>query len=377
MSAFRPSLWTSALSALLAAPALAQPAAAPAAPAVELEPVVITANPFGRDADEVVQPVDVLGGETLERQRRATLGETLEGQLGVSSSDFGPGVGRPVIRGQAGARVAVLENGIGTLDASTVSADHAVGLDPAHAEQIEIFKGPATLMFGSNAAAGVVNVVTARVPDAPVEGIEGLAETSYSGNASERLQRAQVRFGGGGLVVGGDIATRRAGDFEIPGFAESAALRAAEAEAGGEGEEAEAFGRLPNSALSADSGSVYGGWVRPGLKASAALSVLQTDYGIPGGHGHHGEAEAEADAEGEEEGGVRIDLRQVRSDLGLDLANPFAGFERLRARLGHNDYQHTELEPGGEAGTVYTNRETESRLELTHAPRAGWRGVAG
>ena len=102
--------------------------------------------------------------QTLERITAGSLGETLAGQLGVSSSYFAAGASRPIIRGLAGARVRIMEDGLDTMDASTISVDHAVSIDPVVAQQIEIFRGPTTLLYGSGAVGGVVNTVTRASP---------------------------------------------------------------------------------------------------------------------------------------------------------------------------------------------------------------------
>src|SRR5687768_2568593 len=131
----------------------------------KLEELVVTASPLQPGSEEVVQPVTVIAGEELDAKKAATLGETVAREVGVQSSFFGAGVGRPIIRGQEGARVQVLEGGLGSLDVSTVSADHAVSIEPFLADQIEILKGPATLLYGSGAVGGAVNVVDGRIPE--------------------------------------------------------------------------------------------------------------------------------------------------------------------------------------------------------------------
>lgn len=340
---------------VLAGPSLAQDDA----PATELEPVIVTANPFGRAADELVQPVEVLAGRELDRKRAATLGDTLDGELGVSSADFGPGVGRPVIRGQGGARVLILENGIGSMDVSTVSADHGVSIDPAHAEQVEILKGPATLIYGSAASAGVINVANPRIRERLDPGLHGFADLSYADNADERNGALGASLGWDAFIVGGDFAQRKAGDFEIPGFASR------------EPEPGEAPGRLNNSSVETRSGAGYAAWIVPERVLSVAYSRYFTDYGIPG------ESEAPPPGEVAVLDGVRIKLKQNRADVQGLWFNPLAGFGKLRIRLGRNDYEHTEFEPTGEAGTQFSNREFEGRAELGHAPIGRLRGVLG
>ena len=125
----------------------------------------MTAQSGARALSDVAQPVTVLTGEELASRTAPTLGETLASQPGVSSTYFGPGASRPVIRGLGGDRIRVLEHGVGAGDASSTSPDHAVSIEPVAAETIEVVRGPATLLYGSSAVGGVVNVLDGRIPD--------------------------------------------------------------------------------------------------------------------------------------------------------------------------------------------------------------------
>ncbi|MGH7565145.1 MAG: TonB-dependent receptor plug domain-containing protein, partial [Gemmatimonadota bacterium] len=128
------------------------------------EPITVSAAPGSRGLDEVAQPVGVVEGRDLVARREATLGETLSDEPGVNSTYFGPGASRPVIRGLGGDRIRILEGGVGTGDASTTSPDHAISHDPLSAARIEIVRGPATLLYGSSAIGGVVNIIDGRIP---------------------------------------------------------------------------------------------------------------------------------------------------------------------------------------------------------------------
>ena len=130
-----------------------------------VEEIRVYATPVRARSDEVAQPVEILSGEALARQLGANLGDTVARLPGIHSSFFGPAVGRPIIRGLGDARVKILQDGVGVLDASSSSADHAVAVEPFLADQIEILKGPATVLYGSGALGGVVNTVTGRLPE--------------------------------------------------------------------------------------------------------------------------------------------------------------------------------------------------------------------
>ncbi len=175
------SLWASAVASALAAfaPSWAQHVK-------PVEKITVTASPLGRGEAELAQPASVLSEEDLRRKRAASIGDTLAQETGVQSSSFGAGAGRPIIRGLDGPRVRVLENSIGTGDASSVSPDHAVTTESLRAEQIEILRGPASLLYGSGAIGGVVNVVSKTIPRERVEGAGGEVESRFGGADRER-----------------------------------------------------------------------------------------------------------------------------------------------------------------------------------------------
>jgi iron complex outermembrane receptor protein len=326
--------------------------------------IIVTGVPRNRAADELAQPIAVVSGDELARVRASTLGETLANQLGVSSSYFGAGASRPIIRGLAGARVQMLQDGIDTMDAATVSDDHAVTLEPLVADQIEIFRGPTTLLYGSGAVGGVVNTVTTRIPDMATEdGLEGAFE--LRGDSAAQARGAAVRLDGGGARVGWhfDAGRRDSEDYEIPGFAHG---EADFADAAAD----EPYGFVPNSAAESESAAFGASWLRDAGFLGVGISAFDTLYGIPGHHHEHEEGEEE----GEES--VRIDLEQRRLDLrggweGLDGA-----IEGFNVRVGVNEYEHVELE-GDAVGTRFTNDATELRVELLHRAVGRWSGAFG
>lgn len=360
-------------------------AAAPGAPAaaaalahdpVALDQFVTLASPFPRNQVDLAQSTTVLSGRPLLLRQQATLGETLAQETGIHASAYGPGASRPVIRGLDGERILILENGTALLDASTVSPDHAVGVEPFLVERIEVVRGPASLLYGSAAVGGVVNVISHRIEtELREEAIRGGAEARYD-TATRGFARGGVldlRLLGGkdhALVLHVDAFRRGGQDVRIPGYAESAALRREEAdEARRAGRPAPDFARfrLPNSALTSEGGAA--GLSLVGRQGFAGFSHTRfnTEYGVPG-HAH----------EGEEEGGVRIRLQQRRNDVQAEWRGaPTAAVQGFRFRLGHADYGHDELEPDGEVGTRFTNRGHDARAELLHGGAPGWSGALG
>lgn len=328
----------------------------------ELEEVRVTGVPIEQSAQDLAQSVTVIRGETLDRIRSTNLGETLSNELGVNSSYFGTGASRPIIRGLAGARVRTMEDGIDSMDASALSVDHAVSIDPLVADQIEIFRGPTTLLYGSGAIGGVINTVTTRIPEyAPDDGFEGAFELRGDSVSNDRSGAVRLDGGGDRFAWHFDALTRDTDNYDIPGFADQHALE--------EGSD-EVEGILENSDIEVDSAAVGGSWLGANGFFGVSVSTFATNYGVPG---HHDEEGAE---EEEEEPAVRIDLDQTRVDLKGGWAGFAGGIEAVNLRFGINDYEHVELE-GGETGTLFNNDAYEGRIELLHAPWGGWNGAFG
>lgn len=375
-----------AIAALLGTPA-ALPAWAQdhAERARELDTVVIQATPLRQLSEGTARPVEVLTGPALDDRRAATLGETVAGLPGVQSSYFGAGVGRPIIRGLEGPRVQVLSEGLSSQDVSTVSVDHAVTIEPFLADQVEVLKGPSTLLFGSGAIGGAVNVVDGRIHEQQLEGIGGRAELRGNTVADERAGMFRIDAGNGPWVFHADAWYRRTDDYRIPGEAERHDEEHGHAFGHDDDDHGHDHGgRLENSATRNRGGAVALSRVGERGFLGVALSRFESRYGLPG-HGHHHDdghghdLPAGIRAPGDEEeahGAVTLDMRQDRANLKAGLDAPFAGHEALRVRLSHSDYTHTEFE-GDEVGTVFGNQALEVRVELVHGEVGGWRGAYG
>lgn len=341
---------------------------------VHRDEILVTASPDVRSRYEVAQPTSVMSQEELQERLQPTLGETLSNEPGVTSTFFGPGASRPVIRGLGGDRIRVLDSGVGAGDASTTSPDHAVSIDPMSAERIEVLRGPATLLYGSSAVGGVVNVIDNRIPgEMPGEAFGGSVELRGGTVSDERGGFAQIGGGLGRFAWHLDFLKRETDDYEIPGFAESRAVREVEEES--EGGEEEVFGFVPNSATESESGAVGFSYIGDSGFLGVSVSSLDSLYGIPGGaHGHEGEEGEEG--EGEEEEAVRIDFEQRRYDLRGSVTRPFGVFRGANLRFGVTDYEHRELE-GAEVGTRFLNDSWEGRIELLQTPMGPLSGSVG
>lgn len=345
LSAHRPSrslLWR--LSPLSAALLFASQAHA-----LELQPQVITANPLG--SQQTAAPSTVLEGDDLTLQQQGSLGETLNKQPGVSSSYFGPGASRPIIRGLDGDRIRLLRNGVGALDASSLSYDHAVPLDPVNVERIEIVRGPAALLYGGSAIGGVVNTFDNRIPTEAIEGIQGAGELRYGGADTTRSSAGKLEAGNGTFALHLDANSRQFNDLKIPGYARS---RHAPASEDGNGKK----GRLGNSDGRQDGGAIGGSYTWDDGYAGLSYSNYDSNYGSP----------AEED--------VRIRMKQDHYAFASELRNLDGPFSSLKFDAGYTDYEHREIE-GGETGTIFKNKGYEARVEARHQPLGPLNGVIG
>jgi len=332
---------------------------------------ILVSVPVHKKVAETALPVTVLSGDELRRQARNTIGDSLANSPGLANASFGPGVGQPVIRGQAGPRVTVLQNGTSSADASNISADHAIAVEPLLAESVEVLRGPATLLYGGGAIGGVVNVLDNRIPTAALSSVSAAGEYRHDTASSGNTLVGKLEGGNGQFAWHLDGLLRDWDDIEIPGTS----LRAHEDDHDGEheeehGEEEGSVGFVENTDGETWNLNLGGAWHWDRGFVGLAVSRLENEYGIPpGGHGHHEEEHEEKHQEehGGEEENIRIDMEQTRYDANLHIHEPFAGLDVFRGFLTYTDYEHVELE-GEEVGTQYSNKSWETRLELVHNP---------
>jgi iron complex outermembrane recepter protein len=373
---------------LLCAPAKAQEEGEAVERAIiELEAIVVTGDPLGGTEEHISQPVSVLGRqELLTRRDRRNIGEAVAHELGVTSSDFGPAVGRPIIRGLGEGRVRVLEDGIGTLDVSTISPDHAVATEPLFADQIEIFRGPAALLYGSGATGGVVNIVNRRILDYVPEAIEGDLYGHYNSVADDFTGAFRLNAGSGNVGLHLDGLKRSTRDYGIPGFADV------------DSEPGARKGILENSDIQTENFSGGMSFVGERGFVGFAIGSFSNKYGVPGhdhghddhghndhghshdhGHGHddHGHNDNGLNGHGHNDDGVRIEQSQTRVDIKGALYDPLPGFHTAKTRWGYNDHTLREFEGGNGLETFLNNKEWEGRVEFLHEPLGAWEGVVG
>jgi iron complex outermembrane receptor protein len=340
--------------------AFALPVQAENQPATELEPVIVTA-PLQEKLSETAVPVTVLTDDDLRMKMGHSIGETLKNELGITSQSFGPGVGTPVIRGQSGPRVRVLANGIGSNDASQVSPDHATSVEPLLAERIEVLRGPATLLYGSGAMGGVVNIIDNRIPGfMPDKLLGGALEQRFDSIADETTTALKLEGGKGNFAYHLDGFYRDRGNLHIGGAGIDTRAVAVTDPSLAVVDNPNGF--LNNTSANAISGSAGASWIGDPGFAGVSINHLENNYGIA------------PDGAGEET--VRIALRQEKYDFKSELNKPLRFAKVLRTRLGYTDYQHTEI-ANGEPGAFFTNQSYEGRLELVHEDMGPLRGVVG
>ncbi|MCJ8146063.1 TonB-dependent receptor [Acinetobacter sp. A3.8] len=351
----------------------------------QLQVITVQAHPLSQNENDLVQTSNILEKEQLS-QGAATLGDALNGQLGIHSDNFGAGASRPVIRGQTVPRVKVLTDSSEVMDASQISPDHASTVDPALARKIEVLRGPSTLLYGGSAVGGVVNVLDEKIPTQMPEGaVDG--EVHLRGNtvANEKLGAAGITIGLGeqfALRLEGD--KREADDYAVSGYTHD-----------GEKEK-----RVDGTWNEGQNATVGLSWIGDRGYAGVAYSERKDQYALPGHsheyeschpHGTHLHCSSHDDHDHEEEDGDDhdhdheehahedapwVDLKSKRVDFRAEYQQPFAGIETVRARAGYTDYQHDEIEEG-EVSTTFKNKGYDGRLEFVHVPLAGWEGVFG
>ena len=349
--------------------------------ATTLDTIRIKAHPLEQTSKDFAVADTVVDQKRLA-QGAVTIGEALSGETGISSNQFGAGSSRPVIRGQDGPRIKILQNSSENIDVSTLSPDHAVTVDPALAKQVEVIRGPSTLLFGAGTVGGLVNVTDSKLPTAmPEKGYEGNVGLRYNTGSDEKLATAGVTLGlGDQVALRVEGLKREANDYIAPDYVH----------------EGEKERRVDNTFAKGQTVNVGLSWIYDRGFTGISYSNRQDQYGLPG-HSHEYESchlhglslhcgEHDHDEDGHDhddhdhdhahEAGPWIDLKSERYDVRTELDDPFAGFKKLRAQASYTDYQHDEIEEDTIA-THFKNKGYDGRLELVHNPLGAWEGVIG
>jgi iron complex outermembrane recepter protein len=311
------------------------------------EQVTITASGTEQSTFDSFQTVNSISSSVITQKSAASLGDILENETGVAKRSFGVGSSRPVIRGFDGDRVLVLENGVRSGTVGSQSGDHGETVDTLSAERIEVVKGPGTLLYGSNAIGGVVNVVD-NDENQSHNGFRGYITTTGGTANKEAALSAGGEYGLKNWLFRGNFTAQRAGDYQTP------------------------LGRIPNSAARANSENFGVGYYGKKAYLSGSFSTDIRRYGIPFAAIFEGGGETPAEFGGglpatpDED----IDIRQ--RDYGFRLAggfrelnNPF--ISGIKYNLGYSDYRHKEIEIAdgiAEVGTIFDNKTLTYRSQF-------------
>ena len=312
----------------------------------------VTGNPLGVSSDQMVIPISILNGRELSLKRENTLAETLNSIPGVSNSSFGPSAGRPMIRGMDSDRIKILQNGVNNLDASNLSFDHGVSIDPLIIEQIDVIRGPATLLYGGGAVGGVVNAIDHRIPKEKFEGITGRGEVRYGGANLEQSNAAVIDVGTGNFVMHLDAYNRDAKNLRIPGNAVSDKKRATNYTTD------HGINKLINSHSETQGGAIGASIIFERGYAGVSYAKHLMTYGSP------------------LESAVSIDMDNNRFDFASEIRDLGTFFDRAKFRAAYTDYIHKEIEDGS-INTTFKNQGVDGTFELGHQAILNMKGVVG
>ena len=337
-----------------------------------VETVVVYASALHKNSLEMISPVSVLSGDELRNKAKPTLGETLKGLPGVNASYFGPVSSSPIIRGLDGPRVKITQNGLDSSDASRIGPDHATSNDSLAAEQIEVLRGPATLLYGSGAIGGVVNVVDNRIPTDNIEQLTGAVEYSHDTVSNANTYAAKLETGHNNFNFHFDGTKRSGDDYQTPRF--NLPEEEHEEHEGHDEEEHETATSVKNTFIDSQTVNFGTSYVGEHLTLGVSYGRIETDYGIPAHSHEHGHDHDHAHEEGEEEAVyARVEQDRWQGLMSYALHNNW--IETINLRLGYTDYRHAEIEDGA-IGTIFSNETTEARFNVEHK-LGNWHGMAG
>lgn len=333
---------------------------------ISQDPITITVTGREQGAFESFQAVTVVDSLKLTLNSQPSFGESLGNKVGdgISKRSFGPGAARPVIRGFDGDRVLVLQDGLRVGSIGSQSGDHGEPIDVLSLDKLEVVKGPATLLYGSNAIGGVVNAITGHheLHDQPHNGIRGYL--SGLGGSTNGLGggSAGIEYGIGRLLVWGGGGGQRTGDYKTP------------------------EGRIPNSKSRTSSARGGFGYYSDRSYFSLGYNYNNLRYGVPFAAEFEGGEEEElrsylgsrtVSIDGEETAEELIDLAVRNHNLRLSGGFRNIGvLDAIRYAVNYNDYQHKEIE-SGRVNTTFRNKEFSYRAYFDQPKTAMLTGTFG
>lgn len=364
----------------------------------------LTSNPLGTP----LKPNDILVTQETLKTASSTLGNALAGQIGVHSSPFGGGASAPVIRGQEGVRLKVVQNGTDVVDMSHLSPDHAIGVDTLLAKQVEIVRGAPTLLYANASPAGVINVVDERIPHQKAEGTHLEVATRYNANNNENATQAQITGAWGEKAAwSASGLVRTSDDYKVPRFQLD-----------------ETLNYVPDTQTKTKSGTLGATYFGDKVQFGAAVNQRNEVYGIPG-HNHkldgcvshittdhpkrrlylgryphlmddrdltaqpHVHCTHDHDHDPEHShnhpyghnhdhsiSGPKVNSNARRYDAHASIAKPLPALDKVRLDYSITHYTHDESD-GDFPINLFKNDGHTVRVEATHAPIRGVKGVFG
>jgi iron complex outermembrane receptor protein len=338
----------------------------------ETERVVVVGGAIEQSETDKAQSVTILNENNLKEKAAATLGDTLANEPGVAGSGFTVGASRPVIRGQADNRIRVLNNGTEVFDVSNLSPDHAPSVSALLSQSIEVVRGPATILFGSGAIGGVVNLSDNVIPvEQPANNLGGEVDGRFDSADLERsgaiaLTLSPMKH----IVLHGQFAYTRTDDRQIPGFALDERIRAGlpPAQTAGRGFGENPEGEVPNTFVKTKDYAFGASYVWDKGYIGASYTQFLSVYGVPD--------DPEVDDPTMPPVHVRLDVDKRQWNVRSSIVDPFPWFSTMNAKFVYTDYQHQELDDN-EVGTTFSTSGVDSRLELVHKPIGPLEGSIG
>jgi iron complex outermembrane recepter protein len=359
-----------AQTAVTAAPS---PTPSPSPPGTaEAERVVVSGGAIERSETDKAQPVTILTENNLKLQIEPTLGDTLATQPGIGGSGFTAGASRPVIRGQADNRVRVLNNGTEVFDVSNISPDHAPSVSTLLSQSIEVVRGPATILYGSGAIGGVVNITDNLIPvEQPPTPIGGEVDGRFDSTDLERSGAIALTLSPfQHFVIHAQGSLLRTDDRSIPGFALDQRIRAelTPEQRHNDGFGGNPFGTVPNTFIKTKDFGIGASYVWDKGYIGASYNRFLSEYGVPNN--------PEVDEPGVPPSPVHLKVRKDQYNVRSSIVDPLPRFSVANLKFVYTDYKHDEID-GETVGATFKTKGVDSRVELVHQPIGLFEGSIG
>jgi iron complex outermembrane recepter protein len=354
------------------APPTSSPTPSPSPGVAEAERVVVSGGAIELSETDKAQSVTILSEDNLKLKTAPTLGDTLATQPGVGGSDFTAGASRPVIRGQADNRVRVLNNGTEVFDVSNISPDHAPSVSTLLSQSIEVVRGPATILYGSGAIGGVVNVTDNLIPvEQPAERLSGEVDGRFNSNDLERAGAIALTLSPfQHFVIHAEGSLLRTDDRHVPGFALDERIRSelTKEQRQNEGFGGDPFGFVPNTFIETKDFGIGASYVWAKGYIGASYTRFLSEYGVPN--------DPETDEPGVPPEPVHLNVRKDQYNVRSSIVDPLPWFSVANLKFVYTDYKHDEID-GDTVGATFKTNGVDSRIELLHQPIGIFQGSIG